>query len=485
MPTYSTAPKGEKEKGKPDMEKQEKQKRGSINAFVIVFMVIVGCYLLSLLIQPGAFDRETINGRTVVIANSFHEVEKVYLMPQAILQAIPNGLVSSSGMMFLVMLVAGCIEVYKRTGTLNRGIARILANSQKIGREKILVIIMVIFGCLGGFLGWNEQIVPFIPIILSMCLALGYDLMTGLACSAMIDMISFSFSPTSVYTVGISDEIAQLPMFSGFAFRFVLLVIADLIIILYVLRYARGITSGRIRSITEDIDDSRFRVDYEKEIQDPLTRRQSLSLLFFLFAFICAIAGVAKFGWSMNDLSACFLFTGIVAGVINRMSPNEIVDAVCSGAKDGLTPALVIGLARGIQWILTESAIIDPIINAISKPLLHLPGSLTAIAVMFVIAIFNGLIGSGSAKAMALMPILIPLADLVGMTRQTMILAFQFGDGLTNSLWFTSGTLLIFLTIAGIPLKKWWKFVTPLLCILFVVCIAALIVATQIHYGPF
>jgi len=114
-----------------------------------------------------------------------------------------------------------------------------------------------------------------------------------------------------------------------------------------------------------------------------------------------------------------------------------------------------------------------------------MPKYLTPIAVMIVIALFNGLITSGSAKAMALMPILIPLADLVGMTRQTMILAFQFGDGLTNSAWFTSGTLLIFLTIAGIPLKKWWKFVTPLLLILTVVCVIALLVATKINYGPF
>lgn len=134
---------------------------------------------------------------------------------------------------------------------------------------------------------------------------------------------------------------------------------------------------------------------------------------------------------------------------------------------------------------MTSSGIIDPIINAISKPLMELPGSITAIAVMFVIALFNGLITSGSAKAMALMPILIPLADIVGMTRQTMILAFQFGDGLTNSLWFTSGTLLIFLTITKIPLKKWWKFVTPLITILTVVSVLSLVIATKINYGPF
>lgn len=467
------------------MKKMEKKKVGTINAFVIVFAVIIGCWLLSFLIAPGAFERTVMNGRTVVVPNSFHSVPKIYLGPQAIFQAIPNGLVSSASMMFLVMLVAGCIEVYKQTGTLDKAVAGVLAKSDTMGSEKILCAIMFVFGCLGGFLGWNEQIVPFIPIIISLCLALGYDLMTGVACSAMVDMISFSFSPTSVYTVGISDEIAQLPMFSGFLFRLVLLIIANIIMAVYVLRYARGVKSGKIASLTADLDDSKFRIDYSETLKDPLNKRQSISLVVFLVTFVASIVGVSTMGWSMNDLSACFLFTAIAAGLINRIPASKLVNVIIAGAKDGLAPALVIGLARGIQWILTASAIIDPIINSISKPLMAMPKYLTPIAVMIVIALFNGLITSGSAKAMALMPILIPLADLVGMTRQTMILAFQFGDGLTNSAWFTSGTLLIFLTIAGIPLKKWWKFVTPLLLILTVVCVIALLVATKINYGPF
>ena len=467
------------------MEKKEKKKVGTINAFVIVFAVIIGCWLLSFLIAPGAFERTVMNGRTVVVPNSFHSVPKIYLGPQAIFQAIPNGLVSSASMMFLVMLVAGCIEVYKQTGTLDKAVAGVLAKSDTMGSEKILCAIMFVFGCLGGFLGWNEQIVPFIPIIISLCLALGYDLMTGVACSAMVDMISFSFSPTSVYTVGISDEIAQLPMFSGFLFRLMLLIIANIIMAVYVLRYARGVKSGKIASLTADLDDSKFRIDYSETLKDPLNKRQSISLVVFLVTFVASIVGVSTMSWSMNDLSACFLFTAIAAGLINRIPASKLVNVIIAGAKDGLAPALVIGLARGIQWILTASAIIDPIINSISKPLMAMPKYLTPIAVMIVIALFNGLITSGSAKAMALMPILIPLADLVGMTRQTMILAFQFGDGLTNSAWFTSGTLLIFLTIAGIPLKKWWKFVTPLLLILTVVCVIALLVATKINYGPF
>ncbi|QOV18464.1 YfcC family protein [Blautia liquoris] len=468
-----------------ELSRRKKKKSGGIDAFVIVFGMIIFCYILSFFISPGEFERQVVDGRTIVVPDSFHSVPKIYLKPWAIFQAIPNGLVSSAEMMFLVMFVAGCIEVYKRTGTLDKGVAKILTKADKIGSNMILVIIMIIFGALGGFLGWNEQIVPFIPIILSLCIALGYDLMTGLACSAMIDMISFAVSPTSVYTVGISHEIAELPMFSGFLFRFVLLIIFDAIIICYVLRYAKKVKADKSYSLTADIDDSKFHVDYDKLMEVPLSKRQTLSLIVFLITFVVSIIGVSKLGWSMNDLSACFLFTAVVAGIVNQLNASSIIDYFIEGAKDGLKPALVIGLARGIQWILTSSGVIDPIINAISKPLTGLPPYVTPIAVMIAITFFNGLVTSGSATAMALMPILVPLADIVGITRQTMVLAFQFGDGLTNPVWFTSGTLLIFLTIAGVPLKKWWKFIMPLIGILTIVSVISLIIATKINYGPF
>jgi uncharacterized ion transporter superfamily protein YfcC len=388
-------------------------------------------------------------------------------------------------MMFVVLMVAGCIEVYQQTGSINMLTAQLLKKSQKWGSEKILVLIMIMFGCLGGFLGWNEQIVPFIPIIISLCLAMGYDVMVGIACSAMIDMISFSVSPSSVYTVGISDEIAELPMFSGFGYRLILLVVCVVIMIAYVLRYAKRVKTNPELSYMKGIDDSEFRIDYSEVLEKKMSKNQLVSLLVFLGTFVVAIVGVSRKGWSMNDLAAAFLFAGIMGGIVCRMDANQIIDAFLAGAKSGLGPALIIGLARGIQWILTEGKAIDPVINMLSKPLGQMGTYGTPIAVMFIIALFNGLVTSGSAKAMALMPILIPLADLVGMNRQIMILAFQFGDGLTNSLWFTSGTLLMFLTIAKIPLKRWYKFIWKLMVILFIFLIIALMVAVQINYGPF
>lgn len=466
-------------------QKDKKTSFKSMNAFFIVFLVIVACYVASLFISPGVFEREVLNGRTVVVPNSYHSVEKELLGPQSIFQAFPYGLESSAGMVFLVVIVAGCIEVYKRTGALDKGVARILAKSSTVGSNVILIGIMTVFALMGGFLGWNEQIVPFIPIVISMCLALGYDVLTGIACSALVDMLSFSISPTSVYTVGISHEIAELPMFSGMGFRLVVLLIFEVIIFTYVLRYAKKVIEDPSKSLVADMDDSSFRIDYTEAIKEKMTINQSISLLLFVITFIIAIYGVAKLKWSMNDLSATFVFAGVMAGIICRLNADEIINAFIEGAKGGFGPALVIGLARGIQWILQKGGIIDPIINTISKPLMQLPGWATAIGVLFIIALFNGLITSGSAKAMALMPILIPLADLIGMTRQTMILAFQFGDGITNSIWFTSGTLLIFLTIGKVPLKRWYKFVWPLIIMLFGVAVISLIVATKIGYGPF
>ncbi|EGY80622.1 YfcC family protein [Peptoniphilus indolicus] len=461
------------------------RKKIKFDAFVIIFLVIVFCYFLTLVVPSGEFQREEVNGVTTVIANSFHATEKTYLGPQAIFQAVPEGLTSSASMMFVVMMVAGCIEIYKRSDAINKLVSALLSKADRFGSEKILSLIMVMFGCLGGFLGWNEQIVPFIPIIISLCLAMGYDVMTGIACSAMVDMISFSVSPSSVYTVGISHEVAQLPMFSGFAFRFILLVIFNIIMQIYVLRYARSVKRDPNNSYMKGIDDSSFRINFSDELSAKMNGRQKLSLLVFLGTFIASIVGVSSKGWSMNDLGAAFFFAGVMGGIINGMNINEVISGFIAGAKDGLGPALVIGLARGIQWMLNSGGVIDPIINALSKPLSKMGAVSTPIAVMFIISLFNGLITSGSAKATALMPILIPLADLIGMTRQTMILAFQFGDGLTNSLWFTSGTLLMFLTIAKIPLNRWYKFVWKLLAILFVVAIISLIIAVKINYGPF
>lgn len=463
----------------------KQKKKGGLNAFVILFGVIVVATIATYFVSPGAFDREVLDGKTIIIPGSYHAIDKSPLNPLAIFQAIPNGLVGSAPIMFLIMLVGGCLEVYNKTGSIDLGISRILAKADKWGSEKILMIIMITFALIGGFLGWCEQIIPFVPLVVAICLALGYDTLVGVGASAFIDLISFATSPTNVYTVGIAHTISGLPMFSGMQYRLIVLLVFNVVAMTFILQYAKKVKKDPTKSIMYGIDVSDLKKDYSESMAKKMTKNQVSALVIFGITFIVAIYGVSKLGWSLNDLSAAFIFSGVLAGIVCRISANEIINSFMNGAKGSFNGAMVVGFARGIQYVLTEGGLVDPIIQAMSKPLLNLPLWATAIGAFVVVSILNGLIPSGSGKAMAFMPILIPLADIVGLSRQTMVLAYQFGDGISNPAWFTFGTTLIFISLGKIPLKKWYKFIWPMEVMLAIVACIFLVVATKINYGPF
>lgn len=462
------------------------EKKGkTLNPFLILLSVVVICSIFSYFVNPGAFNRAILDGKTIVVPGSYHPVERTPVSFFDVFRSIPNGLVGSASIMFLVMLVGGFVKVYNDTGTLDKAIAKILGVSNKIGSQAILVVIMIIFSCTGGFLGWSEQIIPFVPLIVSICLALGYDVVVGMACSAFVDMIAFSVSPTNVYTVGIAHQIAELPMFSGMGFRLAVLVILQLVVMLYILRYAAKVKKDPSKSLVADIDVEELKKDYTKEINEKMTLNQQISLLIFVITFIIAIYGVLNLNWSMNDLSAMFVLGGVLGGIVCKLGAVQIVNAFIEGAKGALGGALVIGIARSIQVVLEQGGLIDPAINILSQALNGLSPWATAIGVFVVVTLINAIIPSGSGKAIAIMPILIPLADMIGITRQTATLAYQFGDGISNTFWFTNGTLLIFLSISKIPLQRWYKFIIPLEIIICIVAILVLGVATKIGYGPF
>lgn len=274
-------------------------------------------------------------------------------------------------------------------------------------------------------------------------------------------------------------------MFSGMKYRLIVLLVFNLVSMFFILRYAKKVKKDPSSSLMNGIDTSSLKKDYSQAEKEKMSINQILALIIFGITFIVAIYGVSTLGWSLNDLSAAFVFSGIAAGLVCFMGPNEIVNAFMDGAKGSFNGAMVVGVARGIQYVLQNGGLVDPLINFMSKPLIGLPLWATAIGAFIVVTILNGLIPSGSGKAMAFMPILIPLSDLVGLSRQTMVLAYQFGDGISNPAWFTFGTTLIFISLGKIPLKKWYRFILPIEITLFIVACVFLIIATKINYGPF
>lgn len=463
------------------MEK-EKKKKSSINPFVILFMVMLVCAVASYFIAPGAFERTEENGRTIVVEGSFHEVERTPVSIGNFFLSIPQGLTGAASIMFLVMLVGGFVQVYLDTGALDKGISKILRASDKFGSPVVLVIIMLLFSAIGGFLGWAEQIIPFVPIIISICIALGYDAIVGMASSAFVCMMGFAVSPTNVYTVGISHEIAELPMFSGMWLRLIALVVVETVIMIYILVYAARVKKDPTKSIVYGIDNSSLKRDYSALKDSKMTKNQILVLLIFGITFAAAIFGVLNYGWEMDQLSAVFLAGGLAGGLVGRLGVNGVTTSVVNGARGALDGALVIGLARAIQVVMTQGGLIDPIIHFLSKSLNGLSPWLAATGIFLVTILADGLIPSGSGKAIAIMPILIPLADMIGVTRQTATLAYQFGDGFANMYWFTNGTLLIFLAVSKVPLRKWYKFLWPLQIVLTVIAVVFLGIAIAANY---
>lgn len=460
-----------------------KLKKGfKVNAFCLLFVVIVLCGLASYFVTPGAFDREIINGRTVVIPGSYHLVEKTMLSPFTIFKAVPYGIMGASNIVVLILVVGGAIEIYNKSGSIGAGIGKLIG---KIGNKSgalVISIFFIVFAILGGFLGWIEVCIPFAPLVIPILLTLGYDSIVAVSVLILGLMVGFAIGPTNLYTVGISHQIAQLPMFSGLGLRIVAYIVFISLALGYVLFYAEKIKKNPDKSLMKGIDIKDLKMDLSN--QKGITNNQIIALIILGVTFLISVIGMLKLKWNIIDMSGAFLFSGIAAGIVTKMKPSKIADSFIEGTKNSMNGAMIVGIARGVQWILEQGGVIDPIIYKLSSLLNGLSPVGSAVGVLVVVTFLNALVPSGSGKAMALMPILMPVAQLIGITRQTMILAYQFGDGISNIFWFTYGTLLIFLAYGKVPIGRWYKFVLPLIGIMLLLAILFLSIAVKIGYGP-
>lgn len=462
---------------------KEKKEGKSLNPFLILATIIVLCTIASYFVIPGAYDRETVNNVTVVVADSYHAVDRTPVSFLDMFRSIPNGLVASGALMFCVMIIGGVVEIYNRTGVIGAAVNSVLKSSSKVSSQVILAIIMVLFFIIGGILGWSEHIIPFVPIIISLAISLGYDSLVGMAISGFACLIAFAVGPFNVYTVGTSDTIAELPMFSGWELRLVVLVVICLLSLFWVLRYAKKIKADPSRSLVKNIDHSSLLIPTDSAmVLDPI---KVVSLVVMIVSFAVTIYGMLTLGWSYAEMGAIFLIGGIVVAVLNRVSPEDVVNMLIDGAKGAFSGALIIGVARAVQWTMTTGGLIDPLVHGLSSILGNASSYVTVVGMFIVNFFVNALIPSGSGQATAVMPIMVPLADMLHITRQTAVLAFQFGDGISNTFWFTNGTLLIYLGLAKVPLKTWYKFILPLQGIFVIVQMIFLFLACSINYGPF
>lgn len=447
------------------------------HVFAILFFLVVIMAALTYVIPAGEYERETIEGdRTVVIDGTYHTVESNPTGFFGVFEAIHKGMEQGAGIIFFILIVGGAFGILQSTKAIEVGLSRV---AYKMGGKEMLIIpvVMTVFALGGATFGMAEETIPFILILVPLALKLGFDSLVGVAMVLVGVYAGFTAAFLNPFTVGVAQGIAELPLFSGLGYRIVVWAVFVAVSIAYVMIYARKVKKDPERSIMYEFDQKREFED-EKTDVERLTARQAIIIAVLGLTMIGLAVGVMFFDWYITELAGLFFLMGIVMGIIGKKSINQMSNAFVRGSQELIVGALVVGFAYGILVVLEESLTIDTILYFISNLVSQLPTSLTAIGMFVTQNFMNFIVTSGSGQAALTMPIMTPLADLTEVSRQTAVLAFQFGDGITNILTPTGSVLMASLALAKIEWTKWVKWVLPLILIQFVV---GLILVTIAH----
>ena len=414
---------------------------------------------------------------------------------------------------------------------------------KKLGVENIvMVLIMILFSAFGAIFGMSEETIAFIIILVPLAITMGYDSITGVCLVFVAAGLGFAGAILNPFTIGIAQGIAGIPLFTGIEYRFFCWLVINIIGFTYILKYASKIKKNPKSSLVyeedkywrdkgnQDVESIKYYtptagwISYililisliifaffypmtEMKVGNSstslpmipiavglfaiigiLTLRKSvhffiLSLLIFTIYFL--IVGVMGYQWYIMKIASLFFAMGIFSGIAMNFNPNKIVDLFLAGAKDILSAAMIVGLAGGIIIILEDGKVIDTILHNLSQSMNNL-GSIASVGIMYVIqTIINVVIPSGSAKAALTMPIMAPFSDLIGISRQATVMAFQFGDGFTNMITPTSGVLIGVLGVAKIPYDKWVRWITPFMIILMILGFLLLIPTVTMNLTGF
>lgn len=498
------------------------------HTYVIIFALVVLSALVTFIVPGGEYNKDTM------------EFSYVESSPQSwqVLTAFFHGFTRQAGIIVFILVIGAAFWVVNSCKAIDAGILSFLNFTKKLESYKVfkgigvnnivIVLIMLMFSMFGAVFGMSEETIAFTIIIIPLAISMGYDSITGLAMVYVAAHVGFAGAILNPFTIGIAQDIAGLPIFSGIEYRLFCWVILNILTISVVLWYAARIKKNPLKSpvYKEDeywrkrkvqqegeeivyntpkaawvsyfitlavllpfsvvfhhtsikIGSSIFDIPFLIPVLSILFAYSGyrsleksmhfyvLGLLFFTIVFL--VVGVMGYGWYIGEISALFLALGILSGIAAGYGANEIVAKLTEGAKDILTAALVVGLAAGIIVILEDGKVIDTLLYRMSSAMDDV-GKEASVGVMYAIqTLINIAIPSASAKAAITMPIMAPFSDLIGVSRQATVLAFQFGDGFTNMITPTSGILIAVLTIARVPYGKWFKLVLPFILLLVLV----------------
>lgn len=457
------------------------------HTLVLVAALIAVVLALSWILPSGAFERVEKDGRQVPVAGSYHPLEKERLGLQWLLIAPIQGFADGAAIIAFLLLIGGAFQVIQETGIVEFAIRRSTAAlTSRPFLEHLLIPVMMTFFSLGGAIfGMSEETIPFILIFVPLAISLGYDSIVGISIPFLGAAAGFAAAFFNPFTVGIAQGLAGVPLYSGLGYRVFTFVVGTAVMIAWVMRYARRVKKNPASSLVYEIDRQRdlsaFRLDRGPE---PWTGRRLTVLLLFLGSMGLLVWGILEKGWYIEEIGALFLAMGILMGLVAGLGSDKIATSFVAGAKDMVGVTLIIACARALLAIAREGQVLDTLLHYGAQSISGLHPVIAAHLMFLLQCGINFFIHSGSAQAALTMPILAPLADLVGLTRQTAVYAFQLCE-FVNPILPTSAVTMGVLGMAKIPWERWARFFFPLMLVLVALSLALLVPPVLTRWGPF
>ena len=458
-----------------------------LNTTVILLTIIALTAIATWLIPAGKFETVKQGGRNVLVEGSFHYVEatpqNLFDVLKAPMQAFLRS--QTAEIMAFLLIIGGAFMVVEKTGAITafiKRISRVFLEHPAL-KNLYIPISMILFSIGGATFGMSEEVLIFIPIFIPLSLSLGYDSMVGVTVPFIGAAAGFASAFMNPFTLGIAQGIAELPMYSGFYFRLIIWVICTIAAIAFIMHYARKIEKDPKASLTYEFDQEK-----KKELSANgtetvvFTTSHTLVLLAFGATMALLVFGVLKYEWYITEIGALFVGLALLAAIFGRLKVQEACTSFYDGVRGMAEIVFLLALATSIIIIAENGNILDTALNYMAGIISKLNSTLASWAAFIMQAIINFFIPSGSSKAVLTMPILAPLSDLIGISRQTMVLAYQFGDGWTNVCIPTSPIVIAVIGMAKIPFQKWFKFILPLVTIWFLLSFAFLGIANYIHW---
>ena len=464
------------------MSELEKKKKFSLPSTpVLLFLIIVVIMILTYIIPAGTYERvfDEASGRNVVDPASFQYVEQSPVNPWKMFVSIPDAFVEVGNIIFLIAFGFFWVYSVMQSGALTSAINKLLGSKAK-DSKLFIPICMFIFAIAGSTYGELETVYGLVPIFVALAIALGYDAIVGLCMCFVGVATGFASATTNAFTIGVAQSIAELPIFSGLAYRWIIFIVQYVVMTALVMRYASKIKKDPEKSLVKDCDFSSFELERVENVE--FTAKQKVILISMIFTVATIVYGSLKLGFWINEMSAVFIISALIISIIAGFKPEQVKDNLLTAFKEMAIGMVVVGLARAILIIMQNGVIIDTVVHGLATATASLGKTGSAIGMLVAQNIINFFIPSGSGQATAIMPIMVPLGDLAGVTRQVTVLAYQFGDGYSNMLWPTCSVATM-CGIGKIPLDRWYKFFIPVYAVCFCVQVILLIIAVAIGYA--